>query len=119
MSSGKKILIALGILVVLGGIVYANFAFKRPKGVEITVERIQRRDLEAIVSASGTVQPKQSVNISADTMGRVVNLDVNEGDVVKKGQFLLQIDPMSSPLPSDGKLDNGCGQWHRGDRRRR
>jgi HlyD family secretion protein len=93
MSAGKKILIALGILVVLGGIVYANFAFKRTKGVEITVERIQRRDLEAIVSASGTVQPKQSVDISADTMGRVVNLAVNEGDIVKKGQFLLQIDP--------------------------
>jgi HlyD family secretion protein len=93
MTVTKKVLIAGGIVIVLGGIVYANYAFKRPKGVEVTVERIQRRDLEAIVSASGTVQPKQSVNISADTMGRVVNLAVNEGDVVKKGQFLLQIDP--------------------------
>jgi HlyD family secretion protein len=93
MSVTKKSLIAVGILVILGGIVYANFAFKRTKGVEITVEKVGLRDLEAIVSASGTVQPKQSVNISADTMGRVVNLDVNEGDVVKKGQFLLQIDP--------------------------
>jgi HlyD family secretion protein len=93
MTTTKKALIGVGIAAVLGGIVYANYAFKRPKGTEVTVERIQRRDLEAIVSASGTVQPKQSVNISADTMGRVVNLAVNEGDLVKKGQFLLQIDP--------------------------
>ena len=47
------------------------------------------------MSASGKIQPKRLVNISADTPGRVVNLAVNEGDRVKKGQFLLQIDPKS------------------------
>jgi HlyD family secretion protein len=47
------------------------------------------------VSASGTIQPKRLVNISADTPGRVVNLAVDEGDRVKMGQFLLQIDPRS------------------------
>ena len=56
---------------------------------------IKARDLEAIVSASGKIQPKRLVNISADTLGRVVNLAVNEGDRIKKGQFLLQIDPKS------------------------
>ena len=45
------------------------------------------------MSASGKIQPKRSVNISADTMGRVTDLAVDEGDRVKKGQFLLQIDP--------------------------
>src|SRR5699024_2846110 len=45
------------------------------------------------VSASGKIQPERLVNISADTMGRVTNLAVEEGDRVKKGQFLLQIDP--------------------------
>jgi HlyD family secretion protein len=59
----------------------------------VNVEAIQRRDLEAVVSASGKIEPKRSVNISADTMGRVTNLAVNEGDIVKRGQFLLQIDP--------------------------
>ena len=53
------------------------------------------RDLEAVVSASGKIQPKLFVNISADTSGRVVNLAVNEGDRVKAGQFLMQIDPRS------------------------
>jgi HlyD family secretion protein len=89
----NKILIAAGVIVVLAAIVYANFHFKRTTGTSVTVEKIERRDLEAIVSASGTIQPKASVDISADTMGRVVNLAVNEGDMVKKGQFLLQIDP--------------------------
>src|SRR5262245_57497807 len=59
----------------------------------VTVESIRARDLEAIVSASGKIQPKRFVNISADTTGRVVDLAVNEGDRVKIGQFLMQIDP--------------------------
>ena len=45
------------------------------------------------MSASGKVQPKESVDISAETMGKVVNVAVEEGDVVQKGQLLLQIDP--------------------------
>jgi HlyD family secretion protein len=56
---------------------------------------IRTRDLDAVVSASGKIQPKRLVNISADTPGRVVNLAVNEGDRVTRGQFLLQIDPKS------------------------
>ena len=47
------------------------------------------------MSASGKIQPKRLVNISADTPGRVVDLAVNEGDRVTTGQFLLQIDPKS------------------------
>jgi HlyD family secretion protein len=61
----------------------------------VTTEVIRSRDLESVVSASGTIQPKRLVNISADTPGRVVNLAVDEGDRVRMGQFLLQIDPRS------------------------
>ena len=61
----------------------------------MTTDVIRTRDLEAVVSASGKIQPKRLVNISADTPGRVVDLAVNEGDRVKTGQFLLQIDPRS------------------------
>src|ERR1043165_2897649 len=89
----KKIIVAAIIVVVLAGIVYANIAFKRTPGTEVNVEKIERRDLEAIVSASGKIQPKKSVSISAETPGKVVNLTVNEGDLVKAGQPLLQIDP--------------------------
>ena len=45
------------------------------------------------MSASGKIQAERTVNVSSDTVGRVVNLAVNEGDRVTKGQFLLQIDP--------------------------
>ena len=93
MSGKKKILIGVGIVVVLGAIAYANIRFKRNPGLEVTTEGVQKRHLEAIVSASGKIQPKRDVNISADTMGRVTDLAVDEGVRVTKGQFLLQIDP--------------------------
>ena len=91
----KNLWIALGVVLVGAAVVAGNLYYRRDKGVVVTTEAIKTRDLEAIVSASGKIQPKRLVNISADTPGRVVNLAVNEGDRVKVGQFLLQIDPKS------------------------
>src|SRR5438874_2856334 len=91
----KKLLIGGGIVIVAVAAVAASFYFKKDKGVLVAAEAIKRHDLEGIVSASGKIQPKRLVNISADTPGRVVNLAVNEGDRIRKGQFLLQIDPKS------------------------
>ena len=89
----KKLLIGIAVVVVLAAIAYANLAFKKETGAEVTVEKIEQRDLQALVSASGKIQPKRSVNVSAETMGKVVDLKVNEGDTVTQGQFLMQIDP--------------------------
>jgi len=91
--SRKNVLITLAVILVAGAVVGANLYYRRDTGVAVTTETIRARDLEAIVSASGKIQPKRSVNISSDTVGRVVNLMVNEGDRVRAGQFLLQIDP--------------------------
>src|SRR5690242_3637874 len=93
--SRKNILIAFALLLVAAAVVGANLWFTRGPVLTVTVESVKTRDLEAIVSASGKIQPKRLVNISADTPGRVVDLAVNEGDRVKRGQFLLQIDPKS------------------------
>ena len=93
MTRNKKILIGAGIVVVLAAVVFANIKFKRQEGLAVNVEAVQKRDLQAIVSASGKIQPRTLVNISADTMGRVTDLAVEEGQRVQKGQFLLQIDP--------------------------
>jgi HlyD family secretion protein len=93
MSRNKKILIGIGVVILLGAVAAANFWFQQDSSLAVTVEAVKTRDLEAIVSASGKIQPKRLVNISADTSGRVVDLAVNEGDKVTKGQFLLQIDP--------------------------
>ena len=93
--SRKNILIGLAVVIVGAAVVAANLWYRRAPGATVTVESIKTRDLEAIVSASGKIQPKRLVNISADTSGRVVNLAVNEGDRITRGQFLLQIDPKS------------------------
>src|SRR5947199_9693274 len=93
--SRKSVFITIGVILLAGAVVGANFYFKKDKGLAVTTDAIKTRDLEAVVSASGKIQPKRLVKISAETPGRVVNLAVNEGDRVRTGQFLLQIDPKS------------------------
>ena len=89
----RNVLIALGVILVGAAVVAANLWYKKETGLTVTTEVVKVRDLEAIVSASGKIQPKRLVKISAETAGRIVDLAVNEGDRVKQGQFLLQIDP--------------------------
>jgi HlyD family secretion protein len=91
--SRKNIFITIAVILVGASVIGANLYFRRDNGVSVTTETIKSRDLEAVVSASGKIQPKRLVNITAETTGRVVNLAVNEGDRVKTSQFLLQIDP--------------------------
>ena len=69
---------------------------ERSKIPEVQAERIERRNLVATVVASGKIEPERKVNISADTMGRVTNLVVEEGQQVDEGQFLMLIDPESA-----------------------
>jgi HlyD family secretion protein len=94
MSRGMKVGLTLGILVLAGG-GFAGFKIrqKRHAGVEVRMEQVGRRDLVSAVTASGKIEPKTSVDISADITGRIVKIAVREGDLVKKGQFLIQIDP--------------------------
>jgi HlyD family secretion protein len=89
----KKVLIAILILIIGGGLVWANFALKKTAGPTVTVEAIKTRKLESIVSASGKIRARRTVNITSEVSGKVVKLAVEEGDRVKLGQFLLQIDP--------------------------
>src|SRR6185503_919635 len=91
----RNVLIVIAVVLVGAAVVAANLWYRRDTSPTVTTEAIKTRDLEAVVSASGKIQPKRLVNISADTPGRVVNLAVNEGDRIIKGQFLMQIDPRS------------------------
>jgi len=86
----------LAVLVLVGVAGGAYARSKQEKGTLVTGETVQQRDLEALVSASGKIEPKRSVNISAQTMGRVTSIGVREGDRVRSGQFLLQIDPIAA-----------------------
>ena len=103
MTTRKKVIIAVIVVVVLGAAAGANIYFRREQGPQVTVEEIRSRDLEAIVSASGKVQPTREVQISANQMGRVTRLAVEEGQRVKAGQFLLEIDPRQL----EGRLQRG------------
>ena len=93
MTGLGKTAVIVTILAVGGALVYFNVTFERATGPEVEVEAVERRSLEAIVSASGTIVPQLTVDISADTMGRVTRLAFDEGDQGSRGQFLLEIDP--------------------------
>src|SRR6478672_884334 len=94
MSRGMKVgLIVVGIALVAGGLIAFRIHKKRNAGTEVRLEKVTRRDLVSAVTASGKIEAKTSVDISADITGRIIQIAVREGDIVKRGQFLLQIDP--------------------------
>ena len=69
-------------------------ALKKDGGAtEVRIEPVQKRDLVASVTASGQIQPRVKVDLSADITGKIVQLAVKEGQTVTKGEFLLRIDP--------------------------
>lgn len=94
MSRRMKLGLVGGILVALIGIPLALSAAKKGnKATEVRIETVGRRDLVSTVTASGRIDAKTSVEVSADITGRITRIGVKEGDLVQKGQFLVQIDP--------------------------
>ncbi len=87
---------AVVVAVLAGGVFWLNIYRERSARPEVQAERIERRNLVATVAASGKIEPERLVNISADTMGRVTELAVEEGQQVELGQFLMLIDPESA-----------------------
>ena len=89
----KKLLIALGVVLVVGVLAALAMANKGSgAGREVRSEAVARRDLVSTVTASGKIQPKRKVDISADVSGRVIQLAVEEGQWVNRGDLLLRID---------------------------
>jgi len=94
MSRGMKIgLIVVALAAAAGGGIAYQSHKKKLAGTEVRMEKVARRDLVSAVTASGKIEAKTSVDISADITGRIIRLAVREGDLVTKGQFLIQIDP--------------------------
>lgn len=93
MSKAGKVALGVAGAVVIIGVIVLSAGAKREHGAEVRFEKVGRRDLVAAVTASGKIQPKTKVDVSPDITGRITQLAVHEGDFVKKGQFLLQIDP--------------------------
>jgi HlyD family secretion protein len=96
MKAWKKIAIGIGVLVLLT--IFVGITVQQSKKNVVTVQtgKVQREDLAKIVSASGEIKPKTYVNIGANAYGKITRLYVREGDQVKRGQLLAQIDNIQS-----------------------
>lgn len=90
-KSLKWILISVGILLVLMVVLSKAGVFGKDEGIKVTAEKAQKRTITEIVNASGKIYPEIEVKISPDISGEITELNVKEGDSVKKGQVLARI----------------------------
>jgi len=88
----KKWLIGGGVVLVIAVFVVLNL-LKGGSKTEVQTEEVRKRDITKTVTASGNIQAKRQVDVSASSIGKVTALAVREGDRVEKGDFLLEIDP--------------------------
>jgi HlyD family secretion protein len=88
----KKILIIGGAIVLVALIIFASVRGGGSKGEAVYVEPVTQRNIQAIVTAPGEVNPKVKVNISAYIIAKIDKLYFNEGDSVKKGQRLVDLE---------------------------
>jgi HlyD family secretion protein len=89
-----KILIGAGVVAVLGTVVAVSMrSGDKEKGTEVYMADAKEKDLLASVTATGRIQPRTKVEVQSSVIGEIVKLPVKDGDRVKRGQLLVQIDP--------------------------
>jgi HlyD family secretion protein len=93
MNTKAKVLVGVLVVAVLGAAAAISVQRSRGQGIEVRTEAIERRDLVAIVTASGNIGARRTVDISSDVSARVAELLVEEGDDVRQGQILLRLEP--------------------------
>jgi len=96
MKKWKKIAIGAGAAVLLLAIIGITVYESRKNVVTVQTGRVLKQDLAAVVTASGEIKPKTYVNIGANAFGKIVKLYVKEGETVKRGQLLAQIENVQS-----------------------
>ena len=92
MSTFKKILIGTGVVIAVLAVTGIAVHQSRKGIVTVQTGKAERQDLASIVSASGEIRPKTYVNIGANAFGKIIRLYVKEGDRVKRGQLLAQLE---------------------------
>src|SRR5688500_10351342 len=102
MKRRTKIIIAVVAVLLIAGITTASIVRKGKEGTEVMLGKVETLDLTSKVSANGRIDAQRKVDLSANVMGQIVNLAVREGDVVKKGDFLLQIDQKQLAASAQG-----------------
>ncbi|MDP9360869.1 MAG: efflux RND transporter periplasmic adaptor subunit [Acidobacteriota bacterium] len=88
----KKTLIIVGAVLLVGVIIFASVRGGGSKGEKVYVEPVTTRNIQAIVTAPGEIDPKVKVNISAHIVGKIEKIYFNEGDSVRKGQRLVDLE---------------------------
>src|SRR3954470_698560 len=88
----KKTIIIIAAAVLVAVIIFASVRGGGPKGEKVYVEPVTQRNIQAIVTAPGEVDPKVKVNISAHIVGKIEKIYFAEGDSVKKGQRLVDLE---------------------------
>src|SRR6266436_5657771 len=96
MKTWKKVLIGVGAALVLCIIVAVTVYQSRKNLVTVQTGKVQKQNLASVVSASGEIKPKTYVNIGANAFGKIIKLHVKEGDRVKRGQLLAQLENVQS-----------------------
>ena len=88
----KKIIGAVVAIAVIGAVV--GFSVNRENRKKTTVQtgKVEKKDLVQVVTASGEVRPRRYVNVGANVSGRLIEINVLEGDRVKKGQILARVE---------------------------
>jgi HlyD family secretion protein len=93
MKKRSKIIIIAGVLILVVVIVLLNLFRSGEKVYTVEADKVKKGDLASVVSGSGKVQAKKDVKIGATVPGLIISLPVKDGDIIKKGQLLVQIDP--------------------------
>jgi HlyD family secretion protein len=88
----KKILIIGGIVLVLVIVVVGTIVKSKQGDITVQTGKVVRNNIASVVTASGEIKPKTFVNVGANAMGRLIALPVKEGDHVKKGQLVAQLE---------------------------
>jgi len=88
----KKLILFFLVIAVIAVIIIFNLQSQREKSIKVSVEKVKRHNLTSVISASGEVKPRKSVNISSQIAGRIIKLGVEEGQRVKTGDFLLKLE---------------------------
>src|ERR1700722_17775851 len=96
MKTWKKVLIGIGAALVLTILVAVTVYQSQKNLVTVQTGKVQKQNLASVVSASGEIKPKTYVNIGANAFGKIIKLHVKEGDHVKKGQLLAQLENVQS-----------------------
>jgi len=87
----KWIIISLVVLIVLLVILKKTGVLGKDEGIKVTAEKVEKRTIIETVNASGKIFPEVEVKLSPDISGEIVELEVAEGDSVKKGEVLAKI----------------------------